>query len=73
MYVIVNVTGCQGFMPGEIKDDVIKQQAFAQNMIDAFCNTEYFDPEVIEYYEIPSLWYRMKMWLKACPLRKQRR
>ncbi|GAG14397.1 unnamed protein product, partial [marine sediment metagenome] len=36
-------------------------------IIDRYCGTEYFDPDVIEYYEIPSLWYRIKLWLKACP------
>lgn len=68
MYVTVNVTGGQGFLPDEVKDNAVLQQAFAQDIVDRYCGTEYFDPESIEYYEIPSLWYRIKMWLKACPL-----
>jgi len=67
MYVIVNVTGRQGFLPDEVKGNAILQQAFAQDIVDRYCGTEYFDPEVIEYYQIPSLWYRIKLWLKACP------
>ncbi len=67
MYVTVNVTGGQGFLPDEVKGDPVSEQAFAQDIIDRYCGTEYFDPEAIEYYEIPSLWYRVKMWLKACP------
>lgn len=67
MYVTVNVTGGQGFLPDEVKGDPVSEQAFAQDIIDRYCGTEYFDPEAIEYYEIPSLWYRVKLWLKACP------
>ena len=67
MYVTVNVTGGQGFLPNEVKDNAVLQQAFAQDIIDRYCGTEYFDPKVMEYYEMPSLWYRTKMWLKACP------
>ena len=75
MYVTVNVTGGQGFLPGEVKDNAVLQQAFAQDIIDRYCGTEYFDPDVIEYYEIPSLWYRIKLWLKACPflIKKQKK
>ena len=67
MHVVVNVTGGQGFLPDEVKDNAVLQQAFAQDIIDRYCGTEYFDPDVIEYYEIHSLWYRIKLWLKACP------
>lgn len=68
MYVTVSVTGGQGFLPDEVKGNYVLQQAFAQDIIDRYCGVEYFDPEALEYYEIPSLWYRMKLWLKACPL-----
>jgi len=68
MHITVNVTGGQGFLPDEVKDNAVLQQAFAQDIIDRYCNTEYFDPDVIEYYEIPSLWYQIRLWLKACPL-----
>jgi len=67
MHVVVNVTGGQGFLPDEIKDNAVLEQAFAQDIIDRYCSSEYFDPDAIEYYEIPSMWYRIKMWLKACP------
>ena len=67
MHVVVNVTGGQGFLPDEVKNNAVLQQAFAQDIIDRYCGTEYFDPDVIEYYQIPSLWYRLKLWLKACP------
>jgi len=68
MYVVVNVTGGQGFLPEEVKDNAVLQQAFAQDIIDRYCGAEYFDPAAIEYYQISSLWYRLKLWLKACPL-----
>ena len=68
MQVTVNVTGGQGFLPDEVKNNGVLQQAFAQDIIDRYCNTEYFDPEAVEYYEIPSLWCRIKLWLKAFPL-----
>ena len=54
MYVTVNVTGGQGFLPDEVKDNTVLQQAFAQDIVDRYCGTEYFDPEAVEYYEIPS-------------------
>jgi hypothetical protein len=68
MHVVVDVTGGQGFLPDEVKDNAVLQQAFAQDIVDRYCGTEYFDPEAIEYCEIPSLWHRIKMWVKACPL-----
>jgi len=68
MYVTVNVTGGQGFLPDEVKGNAVLQQAFAQDIIGRYCGTEYFDPEAFEYYEIPSLRSRTKMWLKSCPL-----
>lgn len=68
MEVTVNVNGGQAFLPEEIKDNAILQQAFAQDIMDRYGSTEYFDAEALEYYEIPSLWYRMKYWFKACPL-----
>lgn len=71
MYVVVNVTGGQGFLPEEVKDKAVLQQAFAQDIIDRYCNTEYFDPDEIECYAIPSFWYRLKLWLRACPLFNQ--
>ena len=67
MHVVVNVTGGQGFLPEEVKDSAVLQQAFAQDIIDRYCGTEYFDPDVIEYYQIPSFWFRLKLWLKAGP------
>lgn len=68
MHVTVNVTGGQGFLPDEVKDNPVLQQAFAQDIVDRYCGSEHFDPEAVEYYEISSLWYRTKMWLKSCPL-----
>jgi len=75
MHVVVNVTGGQGFLPNEVKGNHVWEQAFAQDIVDRYCGTEYFDPEAIEYYEIPSLWYQVKMWLKACPflIKKQKK
>ena len=67
MHVVVDVTGGQGFLPDEVKDNPVLEQAFAQDIVDRYCGSEYFDPDAIEYYEIPSMWYRIKMWLKACP------
>jgi hypothetical protein len=68
MHVVVNVSGGQGFLPDEVRDNAILQQAFAQDIVDRYCGAEYFDPDVIEYYQIPSLWYQLKLWLKACPI-----
>lgn len=65
MHVVVDVTGGQGFLPDEVKDNAVLQQAFAQDIVDRYCGTEYFDPEAIEYCEIPSLWHRIKMWVKT--------
>jgi hypothetical protein len=67
MYVVVNVTSGQGFLPDEVKDSFVLQQAFAQDIINRYGGTEYFAPDLIEYYEMSSLWYRLKLWLKACP------
>jgi len=71
MYVIVNVTGGQGFLPDELKGNVELQQVFAQDIIDRYCSSEYFNPEVVEGSELPSLWYRMRLWFRVCPLFQQ--
>ena len=34
MHVVVNVTGGQGFLPDEVKNNAVLQQAFAQDIID---------------------------------------
>lgn len=40
MYVTVNVTGGQGFLPDEVKGDPVSEQAFAQDIVDRYCGTE---------------------------------
>ena len=69
MYVVVNIDGGQGFMPKELKTRV-QQTAFADNIIDRYGNSEYYDGEAIEYYEIQSLYFQLKHWLLAFPLYK---
>ena len=71
MYVIVNVTGGQGFLPEDVKGNVVRVQAFAQDIVDRYCDIDYYDEEATEYYEIPSLWCRLKLWIRVCPFLKQ--
>lgn len=66
-YIVVQLSGGQGFLPEEAKKSQIAAQSLAQDILDRYGNTEYFDDEAVEYYEIPSFWVRLKLWWWARP------
>lgn len=65
MQIVIQLSGGQGFLP-ELKSKT-KYQAFAQDIIDRYGNTEYIDYDAIEYWEVNNWWIRLKNWLKAFP------
>ena len=54
-------------MPDCCKNNQKAAEAFGQDIMDRYGNTEYFDDEAIEYYEVQSWWWRLFQWLKAFP------
>lgn len=68
MQIVIQLSGGQGFLP-KLNSNA-EYQAFAQDIIDRYGNTEYIDYEALEYWEIESRWIRFKNWLKAFPFRK---
>ncbi len=67
MYVVIKLTGGQGFLPACCKNNQRTAEAFSQDLVDRYGNTEYFDDEAAEYYEVESWWWRLIHWLKAFP------
>ncbi len=70
MYVTVMISGGQGFLPDCCKGSQAKQAAFAQDIVDRYANTEYFDEEAMELYIVESWWWRFRHWLRAFPRQK---
>jgi len=67
MHIVISLNGGQGFLPDCCKNNQKTAEAFAQDIMDRYGNTEYFDEGVIEYYEVQSRWWRLVHWLRAFP------
>jgi len=67
MHVVVIVDGGQCFLPDCCKNNQKAAEAFAQDIMDRYGNTEYFDEKAIEYHKVNSWWWRLLHWLRAFP------
>jgi len=66
MYLVINLTGGQGAVP-DCCNAQKTAEAFGQDIMDRYGNTEYFDDEAAEYYEVESWWWRLVHWFRAFP------
>jgi len=69
MYVVIKLTGGQGFLPDCCKNNQKIAEGFGQDIMDRYGNTEYFDDEASEYYQAESWEKRLICWLRAFPQR----
>lgn len=67
MYLVIKLTGGQGFVPNCCKNNQQTAEALGQDIMDRYGNTEYLDDEALEYYEVESWRWRLIHWLRAFP------